>query len=229
VSKLSQLIKDVDEVTKSYEDKLAELRKALTNGSMHRGMIEEGEGELLNRMKELEKKGKKGATVGDFYDDKEAKAYIDEIENQKAGLVKACGQYWQIRSSMDKIMVSAKGLVTTAGQLAADKKRQWFGSKSLQAIEATKTDLEAWCNDMQATLQNLDKLPKSGTPKLAWAAPGSTKKGKRNDVMDKQDLHDMKALLTFIQQRAADDPKRAATHKRIHDRLAEVAKLNPDV
>ncbi len=226
--KLAQLRQDVDAVVASYEDHMSQLRAALTTASNHRSMVEEGEGELLHRLQELEKKGKKGATVGDFYDDREAKVFIDEIENQKARFINACGQYWKIRPELDKDLKSAQGVVASAKEIAADKKRQWFGSSSLPSIKAVTNDLETWCADMKHAQSTMDKLPKPGTSKLAWMAPGSTKKAKRSDVMDKQNLHDLKELLQFVQQRAVADPKRAKLHKQIHDRLAEVAKQNPD-
>ncbi|MBL8659971.1 MAG: hypothetical protein JNM75_09470 [Rhodospirillales bacterium] len=64
--------------------------------------------------------------------------------------------------------------------------------------------------------------------RLAWAAPGSTSKAKITDLQSKQNLHDMAELLKFVDGRANTDKTRANTHKAIRDRLARVARDNPD-
>ncbi|MEX5218940.1 MAG: hypothetical protein NW701_14010 [Nitrospira sp.] len=224
--KLRQLLNDVDAVTKDYDDQISQITMTTITASNHRGMIEEGEGELAHRLKELQSKGKKGSTVGDFYDDKAAKAFIDEIENQKSRFRKACEQYWVTRDNLDKTTKAADSLVASAATIIADKQRKWFGSNSLQMIQTMKSELEGWCKDTKASLTNLAKLPKPA--RLAWAAAGSTKKLKPTEVLDKQDLHTMGALLTFIQQRAQADKGRTATLQKIHSRLVKLSAQDLD-
>lgn len=226
--KLADLLAKGDALQHGYEDLIAGLRKCAQSGTQHESMIKEGEEELKHRIDVLIKGGKKGTLVSDFAGDKDAKAYIAGIEDQKAAYIRQCKTHWETRDKLDKLLVDVKTTVADAAATIAEKRKHVFPSASLSAIQDFKDDLEQWHTDVSNGLQKLLRpmsMPRE--KRLAWAAPGSTAKAKITDLQSKQNLHDMAELLQFVEGRAKTDKTRANTHKAIRDRLAKVAADNP--
>jgi hypothetical protein len=125
-------------------------------------------------------------------------------------------------------MADCKTTVADATATIAEKKKHFFPSASITAIENYRDALDKWLQDVSAGMKKLpDKnLPKEKRP--AWAAPGSTLKTKIDDLKTKQNLHDMAELLEFVEAGAKVDKGRANTLKAVRDRLAAVAKASPD-
>lgn len=227
--KLAELLAKGDALQRGYDDLIAELRKCAQSGSQHEALISEGEEVLKHRIDVLTKSGTKGTLVGDFVADAEVKTYIAGIEQQKAAYIKQCRAYWDARDRLDKLLADLKTTVADAVATIAEKKKHFFPSGSLSAIQDFKDDLEKWYNDVTNGLQMLlrsTSLPRE--KRLAWAAPGSTAKAKITDLQSKQNLHDLAELLKFVDFRAKSDKQRANTHKAIRDRLAAVVKASPD-
>jgi hypothetical protein len=113
-----------------------------------------------------------------------------------AGSIGRLGIRW-----MDPLMKTARELVKATGEIAAGKKRNWFGSNSLQDIEAAKKDLDQWCSDMALAVTKITKLSQPDSPKLAWAKAGSTAKVKISDFGPSKFEKDHQSLDEYIKLR----------------------------
>lgn len=227
--KLAELLAKGDALQRGYDELIGELRKCAQSGSQHEAMISEGEEVLEHRIDVLTKAGTKGTLVGDFAADAEVEGYIAGFEEQKAAYIKQCRAYWDARDRLDRLLADVKTTLADVVATIAEKKKQFFPSGSLSAIQECKDDLEKWYNEITNGLQKFlrsTSLPREN--RLAWAAAGSTAMAKITDLQSTQNLHDLAELLKFVDFRAKSDKQRADTHKAIRDRLAAVVKASPE-
>lgn len=227
--KLAQLQKDFADLVKRFDQQAALLAPLAQNFQIHRDTAIEGRFALLTRIRALIKGGQKGDAVKDFVGDPEVKAFVIEIENQKKQLLKNSEAFWAARDSVAEILSKeAPALAAKAGEIVKDKKRQWFGSNSVDAISDLKTEIEDWTKNWADALKKGAKAKKPST--LNSLKPGTTLTATIKDLEPNAldvDFDDLAQHIKFLKTCVEKDKSRSATMKRVLDRVAQVAKQNP--